>query len=115
MTELSFLIRSPYPAWMARRLRCLQDFSAEGVDAIVRCGNPNCGRERRFDPRVLLNHIRKERYIFILRVQGEHLPCSVCGAKKTKIAPVPRIKETPDCDELAEDVRALWRKIWERG
>lgn len=100
---------------MARRLKCLQDFSAERVDALVECGNPNCRRRLRFDPLKLLSHIRKERYVFLLHVQAEHLKCSVCGHKgKARIAPVLREVETPDCDELKDDVRMLWWRIGQR-
>jgi hypothetical protein len=101
---------------MARRLSCLQDFSAEGVDAMVECGNPNCRRRLRIHPGKLLDHIRKERWIFILRVQAEHLRCGVCGHKgKARIAPVPRIYEATECPEFKEDVRELRRRVWLRS
>lgn len=101
---------------MARRLKCLQDFSAEGVDALVECGNPNCRRRLRICPGKLLDHIRKERYIFLLHVQAEHLRCGVCGHKgKARIAPVLREFETVDCPEFKEDVRELRRRVWLRS
>lgn len=99
---------------MSRRgkLRCLQDFSAEGIDALVECGNPNCRRRVIFNPGKLLDHIKKERWLHYLSIQAEHLRCAECGHKgKARIAPVPRYVEPFDCDEFRADVARIWTRV----
>lgn len=96
---------------MGHRLRCLQDFAAEGLDAMVECGNPNCRRRVVADPRRLLEGIRKERWIHLLSVQRRHMRCGQCGHRGARIAPVPRILGPLDCEEFRADIRRLWERV----
>src|SRR5689334_215468 len=95
---------------MPRRLRCLQDFSAEGLDALVECGNANCRRRVVCDPGELRGKIKKARWVHLLRVQAEYLKCKQCGHVGARIAPVPRIVGPLDCPEFQADIDSMWER-----
>lgn len=97
---------------MARRLRCLQDFAAEGLDVLVECGNHNCRRRVIADPERLHWRIRvpwrRELYW-----QASQLRCKVCGYKgaDTRIAPMPKFVHPLDCEEFQADINAMWERV----
>lgn len=90
------------------RLRCLQDFSAAGVDAMIEC--KGCGRRVRIDTHKLMRKISNVQWWQWLDAQGQRLRCDECKHRGARIAPVPKIVGPLDCPEFQADIDALWER-----